>query len=280
MAALTFRHARVQRVRRLIARRSARTDEGAFVVEGATLLAEALAAGTPIESVYVAPGGHEGPSAVAVLNAQSAGARLFDLADGVLERIAGTVTPQPVLAVLPFIGVGLSELSASSLLVVCVDVRDPGNAGTVLRSAEAAGVDGVVCCDGTVDIYNPKCVRASAGSLFHVPVVAGGDALTVLQEIGGWGLQRLGTAGSRGDAYTEADLRRPTALVLGNEAHGLPVGPADRGVLDGVLDGLVHIPMSGRGESLNVGMACAVLSFEAARQRRLPACGDKGPSGG
>ena len=274
MAALSFRHAKVQRLRRLIARRSARIAERAFVVEGVTLLAEALAAGVAVESVYVAPGGHEGPSAAAVLSAHTAGARVYDLAEGVLERIAGTVTPQPVLAVLPFVGVGLEELSEATLLVICVDVRDPGNAGTVLRSAEAAGVDGVVCCDGTVDMYNPKCVRASAGSLFHVPVVAGGDALTVLQQIGGWGLQRLGTAVSRGQEYTQANLRRPTALVLGNEARGLPVAPLDR-----VLDGVVHIPMSGRGESLNVGMACAVLAFEAARQRRLPAAGNPETSG-
>jgi TrmH family RNA methyltransferase len=275
VAALSFRHAKVQRLRRLLARRSARTAEGAFVVEGATLLAEAVASGAAIESVYVAPGGHEGPAATAVLGAHATGARVYDLAEGVLERIAGTVTPQPVLSVLPFIGVGLEALSAATLVVVCVDIRDPGNAGTVLRSAEAAGVDGVVCCDGTVDIYNPKCVRASAGSLFHVPVVAGGDTLTVLQQIGGWGLRRLGTTVGHGEEYTQADLCRPTALVLGNEAHGLPASDA----LDSALDGLVQIPMSGRGESLNVGMACAVLAFEAARQRRLLCAGDEGTPG-
>jgi TrmH family RNA methyltransferase len=94
-------------------------------------------------------------------------------------------------------------------------------------------------------------------------VVAGGDAVTVLEQIGAWGLRRMGTAVGSGEAYTSADLRSPTAFVLGNEAHGLAEHP-----LGDSIDGWVHIPMVGRGESLNVGMACAVLCFEAARQRR------------
>jgi RNA methyltransferase, TrmH family len=246
-------------LRRLLGRRSARLADHAFVVEGINVLAEALHAGVAVESVYVAPGGHGS----VVEAAFAAGARVYDLAPGVLERVAQTTSPQPVIAVVPDMCIDLPALAGTDLIVVCVDVRDPGNAGTVLRSAEAAGAGGVVCCDGTVDITNPKCVRASAGSLFHVPVVAGGDAVTVLGQVGEWGMRRLGTAVASGEDYTSADLRRPTALVLGNEAHGLPES------LTPVLDGWVHIPMAGRGESLNVGMACAVLCFEAARQRRM-----------
>ncbi len=119
-------------------------------------------------------------------------------------------------------------------------------------------------CDGSVDVYNPKAVRASAGSLFNVPVVAGGEAVETLERIGGWGLKRLGAVAGRGDSYTSVDLARPTALVLGNEASGLPHALA----AGGVLDGEITIPMQGRAESLNVGMAAAVLCFEAARQRR------------
>ena len=188
---------------------------------------------------------------------------MHDLAPGVLERIAGTVTPQPVLAVVGMVDVPLDRLRGPGPVVVCADVRDPGNLGTVLRSAEAAGAAGVVCCDGTVDVYNPKCVRASAGALFHVPVVAGGAPVNVLAALGTSGWWRLGTAVGAGEAYTTADLAGPVAFVLGNEAGGLPteVEPA--------LDGHVHIPIEGRAESLNVGMACAVLCFEAARQRHL-----------
>jgi TrmH family RNA methyltransferase len=196
-----------------------------------------------------------------VARAVAAGVAVFDLAPGVMERVAATVTPQPVLAVARAVDVELSALAGASLVVVCVDVRDPGNLGTVLRSAEASGVGGIICCDGSVDVYNPKCVRASAGSLFHTRIVAGGEPVTVLGTLGGWGLRRIGARPDAGEAYHSADLAAPTALVLGNEANGLP------GSVAAALDGWVTIPMAGRSESLNVGMAAAVLCFEAARQR-------------
>ena len=231
-----------------------------FVVEGAKVLSEALAAGVPIEAVFAAPGA---PAAL-LDRAAAAGARVHDLAPGVIERVAGTVTPQPVIAILPYVDVDLDTLRGADLVVVCVDVRDPGNAGTVLRSAEAAGAGGVVCCDGCVDVYNPKAVRASAGSLFHVPVVSGGDPVEVLSRLGSFGLRRLGAVAGRGDDYTAADMVGPTAIVLGNEANGLPDGLT----MSASIDAEVTIPMTGRAESLNVGMAAAVLCFEAARQRR------------
>jgi TrmH family RNA methyltransferase len=229
------------------------------VVEGAKLLSEALAAGVRIEAVYAAPGA---PGEL-VDRAAGVGARIHELAPGVLERVAGTVTPQPLLAVVPYLDVDLDAVRGADLLVVCVDVRDPGNAGTVLRSAEAAGAGGVLFCNGSVDVYNPKTVRASAGSLFHVAVVAGIDAATALEQLGGWGLRRLGAVARGGVDYATVDLSRPTAFVLGNEASGLPDDLATRGLLDGEIT----IPMTGRAESLNVGMAAAVLCFDAARQR-------------
>lgn len=253
-------------------RRSAREAEHRFVVEGAKVLGEALAAGVAVESVFVDRSllatGSPTPQASTVEQlldrAHAAGSRVYELEPGVLARVADTVTPQPVLAIVAQIDVPLARLDelGADLVVVCVDVRDPGNAGTVLRSAEAAGAGGVVCCDGSVDVFNPKTVRASAGALFHLPVVAGGNAVEVLDQLGGWGLRRLGTASRGGQDYAETDLSCPVALVLGNEAHGLPTA------LNAVLDGLVTIPMAGQSESLNVGMAAAVLCLEASRQRR------------
>ncbi len=257
---LAFTSARVKRLRQLVERRAVRDRERAFVIEGPTLLADALDAGVRLEGVFVPPG----PPPAVVARAVAAGIPVHDLAPGVLERVADTVTPQPVLAVAAAVDVGLEALAGASLVLVCVDVRDPGNLGTVLRSAEAAGVGGIICCDGSVDIYNPKCVRASAGSLFHTRIVSRGDPVEVLGTVGGWGLRRLGTRADGGVAYTRADLAGPTALVLGNEAHGLPERAA------AALDGWVTIPMAGRAESLNVGMAAAVLCFEAARQRSSP----------
>jgi TrmH family RNA methyltransferase len=221
-------------------------------------LAEALSAGAGIQDVFVAPDGDD----AVVDDAVAAGARRHDLAPGVLERVADTVTPQPVAAILGAVDVALDALEGGDFFVITVDLRDPGNLGTVLRIAESSGASGVICCEGSVDMYSPKTVRASAGSLFHVPIVAGGEPLQVLDRVGRWGVRRLATNAHAGTPYDRVDLTAPTAIVLGNEAHGLDAN------LSAALDEAVTIPMAGRTESLNVGMAAAVLCFEASRQRR------------
>ena len=250
-------------MRRLLGRREARRAERAFVAEGTEVVRTGILAGAAPESLYVASGAEDDGAGVGVAEvvrlALAAGARVHELAPGVIERVASTVTPQPVLAVFPMLDV--PEVPAEAqLVVVLADVRDPGNAGTVLRTADAAGVGAVVVCAGAVDPYNPKTVRASAGSLFHVPVVLGEDAATVLRRLGLSGYRRLGAVARGGEDYAAVDWTARSAIVLGNEAWGLPDGLE--------LDGSVGIPMAGRAESLNVGTACAVLCFEALRQRR------------
>lgn len=263
LAALPYRHQKVQRLRRLIGRRSAREAERTFVAEGAKVVGEALDATSSVEALFVDPAA-AGPLDLAVVErAFAAGCRVFDLEKGVLERVAGTVTPQPVLAIVAMVDRSLQDLARDGVVVVCADLRDPGNLGTVLRSAEAAGARGVVCADGTVDPFNPKCVRASAGALFHVPLVVGGNTVEVLGQLGTWGLRRLGASVRGGESLWDCDLTGPLALVLGNEASGLSAE------VEAALDGLVSVPIEGRGESLNVGMAAAVLVYEAARQRRV-----------
>jgi RNA methyltransferase, TrmH family len=251
----------VRRLRRLLSKRAARWSERVFVAEGVEVVRTGMAAGAVPESLYVAAEGSGDPAAAEMADrAERLGVRVYELAAGVVGRVADTVTPQPILAVFPMADVPAVP-DHSRLVVVMADVRDPGNAGTVLRTADAAGVDAVVACGGTVDPYNPKTVRASAGSVFHVPlVVAHGGAKAVLEELAAAGLRRLGTVVRDGEDYATLDWSVPTALVLGNEAAGLPATLP--------LDGAVEIPMTGRAESLNVGMACAVLCFEALRQRR------------
>ena len=148
------------------------------------------------------------------------------------------------------------------LIVVTVDVRDPGNAGTVLRTADAAGVSSVIFSGDSVDPYNPKTVRASAGSLFHVPFAVQADPLTLATSLATAGYRTLATMVREGDDYTALDWSVPTALFLGNESAGL------RAEVVEAMGGSVVVPMEGRAESLNVGMACAVICFEALRQRR------------
>lgn len=248
----------------MVAKRGARWSERAFVVEGFELVRTALAAGAVPESVYVAAEGAAEPAAEEVAGrAEALGVRVHGLAPGVMARVADTVTPQPVLAVFPMVDVDLAAAAGGDLVVVMVDVRDPGNAGTVLRTADAAGAAAVVCCGGTVDPFNPKTVRSSAGSLFHVPLVVADDPRVALEGLGALGYRRLGTSVRGGEDYAVVDWRRPAAVVLGNEASGLPG--------DLPIDGRVEVPMAGRAESLNVGTACAVICFESLRQRRLGA---------
>jgi len=236
------------------------------VVEGAELLSVAVAAGADVEAVYVAPEGADAPAVREVTaTVLDGGGRVFDLAEGVMARVASTVTPQPLLAVVSYRPSPWSCVDGASLVVVCVDVRDPGNLGTVIRTADAAGVDAVVCCDGTVDPTNPKTVRATAGSLFHVPVVEGGATGDALAELVARGFTSVATVVRGGTDYVAFDWTRPVALVLGNEAAGLD------GDLVAGLDAGVTIPMAGRSESLNVGVSAAVLCFEALRQRRAGA---------
>lgn len=234
-----FTNPQVQRLRRLSGRRSARRDEGAFVVEGAMLVAEAVRAGWDVEVQFVAPGGQpvDGPP-------------VCELATGVLERVASTESPQPVLAIVRMKAAAV--VPPFPVALVGAGLADPGNLGTILRSAEAAGFDLVALTPGSVDPYSPKTVRASAGALFHVPVLIDVDPRSL-------GVELIGTSSHQGTPYTEADLSGPLALVIGSEAHGVPS--------DVPIDRWVTIPHAGRSESLNAAMAATLLAFEVRRQR-------------
>jgi RNA methyltransferase, TrmH family len=248
----------------LVDKRSARWAERVFVIEGVELVRAALDAEVVLEGVYVGAKGTEHSEVADLISrALGCGLRVYDLGPGVLERVADTVTPQPVLAIGAMVDVALDRaVSAAGLAVVCVDVRDPGNLGTVLRTADAAGAAAVICCGGTVDVYNPKTVRASAGSLFHVPVVVTAEPLATVSALSDAGLVLVGALAHGGDDYTSIDWSAPTALVLGNEASGLPEA------LVAQLDRRASIALEGAAESLNVSVAGAVLCFEALRQRR------------
>lgn len=270
MSALGARHQRVQRLRRLLRRSNVRGAEQAFVAEGVKVVEEAMEAGAPVESLYVAAEWRSSASTAAVVERAGAiGLRVFELGPGVMERVADTVSPQSVCAVVGTVDLGLDELlsrptpgSGPSLVLVCVDVRDPGNLGAVLRVAGATAVSGVICCVGTVDPYNPKVVRASAGALFRVPLVTDVLPDLAVERLAGLGYRCWATVPEGGTDYAVADLDGPTALVLGNEAAGLPADVLAR------IDGALTIPMAQGTESLNVAMTAAVLCFEAARRRR------------
>lgn len=252
----------MQQLRRLSGRRAARLEEGAFVIEGPTLLRDALAAGVEVREVFLTPDAAAGLAD----EAAAAGAVVRPVTPDVLARAVDTVTPQGVAAVAARVEVdlevALDGAAARPLTLVLSQVNDPGNAGTLLRAAEAAGAAAVLFCGGSVDPSNPKCVRASAGALFHLPVAIGGETGAVLEGLRERGVRTAATVVRGGTPYDEVDLTGPVAIVLGSEAHGLAPDLLD------AVDLRLTIPMAGRSESLNVAMAGSVLCFESLRQRR------------
>jgi len=270
MNRLGARDQRVQRLRRLLRRSSVRDAEHAFVAEGVRIVEAAFDAGAPVESLFVAAEWRSSASVTAVVErAGRTGLAVFELGPGIMERVADTVSPQSVCAVVESVDLGLDELLSRSgpspergLVLVCVDVRDPGNLGAVLRIAGATSVCGVICCEGTVDPFNPKVVRASAGAVFRVPLVTAVTPGEALGSLAVSGYRCWATVPRGGTDYEVANFDGPTALVLGNEGAGLPGEVVNR------LHGSLTIPMADGTESLNVAMTAAVLCFYAARRRR------------
>jgi RNA methyltransferase, TrmH family len=254
------RSSALQHLRRLSGRRRARLDAGQFVIDGPTLVAEAIEAGADVVEVYAEPGA---PTDV-VASARAAGIPVRDVESGALAKVTSPVTPQP-LAALAGLPAAPDDAVLEGLVLVLVGVADPGNAGTLLRVAEASGASAVVSCADAVDLWNPKCVRASAGALFRVPVLPAGDAADAVARLRGAGMTVLATTLDDATALDDVDLTGPVAVLLGNEAHGLPADVV------AAADIAVRIPMAGRVESLNVAMTGTVIAFEAARQRRVGA---------
>ena len=221
----------------------------------------ALDRGAALDTVFLGPAADRAFSAL-VARAEAAGVGVEVLKEGVLEKLGSTVTPQPVLATAPMPEWTPGDLARDGLVLVGVELGDPGNVGTILRSAEASGAAAIVLSAGSVDAYNPKVVRASAGAIFGVPVLEGWSAVEALDALGQQGRRRLAADARAGTPYDTVDFTVPSAVVLGSEAHGIPAG------LDDHLDGRVTVPMQGPAESLNVAMTAAVLCFESARQRR------------
>ena len=232
-----------------------------FVAEGPRVLDAALDRDAPLVEVYVGIDATAAARAAAE-RAAAAGIGVRTLAPGVADRVADARTAQGVFALAPLAPSSLDAIAGVSLAVVAPAIGDPGNAGTLVRSAAAAGAEIIVLGAGSVDAYNPKAVRASAGACFAIRIVEGVPAVEALQALGSAGVRRVGAAAAGGAAPEAVDLTVPTAVVLGHEVHGLAAGLP--------IDERVTIPMHG-AESLNVAMAGTVLLFEAASQRRAGA---------
>jgi TrmH family RNA methyltransferase len=245
-------------------KRGFRDEDRRFLVEGAQAVGEALADGK-LDSLFVAS--ETEPLAV---RAAQAGIPVDVVSERVMERLTSTVTPQGVVGVAPFVDRSIDGLAGPGVVTVLDEVRDPGNAGTILRSADAAGALGVVFAGSSVDPYNPKAVRASAGSIFHVPIVRGlatGDAVGSLRDRG-FSIVAMDMHGD--EELFEADLPRSTAFVFGKEAQGLSASTLE------AADRRVRVPHVGRAESLNLAAAATVSLFEWVRRGRAPSAALEG----
>lgn len=266
------RSPRVRAVAKL-AKKDARSETGLFLLEGPQALAEALTYRSElVVELYATPTALErytdlGQAAV------DAGVEVEFVTEQVLESMADTVTPQGVIAVCHQFPTSVKDIlrageHAPKLVVILEDVRDPGNAGTIIRAADAAGADGVILTGRSVDLYNPKVVRASTGSIFHIPIAVGVELPAVIERARGCGL-RVIAADIKGDdllaARAAGELAAPTAWVFGNEARGLQ----DEQLA--MADGALVVPIYGKAESMNLATAASVCLYESAFAQRVSA---------
>ncbi len=255
------------RAARQLAKRAFRERARCFLAEGPQAVREALRQPGVVTELFTT-GAAAARHAELASQAAAHGVAVHEVSGEVMAELAQTITPQGVLAVCRFIDVPLAKLAAAEpgLVVVLANVRDPGNAGTVLRTADAAGAQGVVFAAASVDPYNSKCVRSSAGSLFHLPVVAGVALTETVAALRGAGLRVLAADGSAGrslDAAARAgELAGPTAWLFGNEAWGLPAELLE------LADEALAVPIYGQAESLNLAAAAAVCLYASAASQR------------
>ncbi|MFE3326373.1 TrmH family RNA methyltransferase [Streptomyces sp. NPDC059176] len=267
------RSPRVAAARRL-AKRNFRSKDRLFIAEGPQAVREAVAHrsgdGPPtlVELFTTVEAAERYADIVGA--ARAAGARIHYASDAVLADVSQTVTPQGIVGVCRFLDLPFQEVLAARprLVAVLAHVRDPGNAGTVLRCADAAGADAVVLTDASVDLYNPKSVRASVGSLFHLPVAVGVPVEQAVSGLKGAGVRILAADGAGDDDLDDeldaGTMGGPTAWVFGNEAWGLPEETR------ALADAVVRVPIHGKAESLNLATAAAVCLYASARAQRTP----------
>ena len=244
-------------------KRKVREEDGIYIVEGLRMFVEAPQ--DKVREVYVSESFYKKKREELCLDAW--GKKLEILSDSVYGHVSDTKTPQGVLVVMEQMQYSLEEVitekeGKASLLMVLDNLQDPGNLGTILRAGEAAGVTGVVMSSDCVDIYNPKVIRSTMGSIYRMPFIYVENLPTVVKMLGEKEIHTYAAHLKGKRSYEEEDFTKGTAFLIGNEGNGLQDEVADAAEI------YVKIPMCGEVESLNAAIAASVLMFEAARQRR------------
>jgi RNA methyltransferase, TrmH family len=248
---------------KMLKERKHREDKKLYFIEGIRFVDEAIKENTEIVKVFVSQkleeinGGKEFLLKIEALNVES-----YLLTEKLFKEIADTENPQGVLALIRIKTCRIEDLSFNKGFLVILDtIQDPGNMGTIIRTADAAGAAGVIISKGSVDIYNPKVLRATMGSIFHVPICFFDNMADLIAGLRKRRIKVFAAHLNGNSNYFEQDMRESVAFVIGNEANGIS------GETALLTDKLVKIPMPGRAESLNASIAAALLMFEAVRQR-------------
>lgn len=262
---VSLHNPRIKYIRRLANHRF-RDKEKKFLVEGIRFVEEILASGWPVEMLVYSKKINDNPRVKNIL--ETAAARrvsMFEVEDDIFGELAETSTPQGIIAVATQRRYTPDDLTISegdtALLVLVDGVQDPGNLGAIVRSADAAGAGGVVLLKGTADIYNPKALRATMGSIFHLPVIQGAAADDVIPYLSRRGIKIVAGDPRASRVLFEVDFKVPCAIAVGGEAGGIG------DLIKESVDELARIPMPGRAESLNVAISAGIMLYEALRQR-------------
>lgn len=252
---------KVARARRLL-KRGFRESDGLFLAEGPQACREAAIAGK-VKDLFLTQEAFDRYSDIVEV-VENSGANITVCTGTVIEQFSSTVTPQGMTAVVSMWEQNPAEIfqKGNKLAVALTAVRDPGNAGSVIRVSDAAGAAGVVMSNDSVDLFNPKVVRASVGSIFHLPIATGQDLADTIAEARSAGMQVLAADAGGVSLYDEVELAKPTLWIFGNEAWGIP-----QEVLD-LVDQVVSIPIYGQAESLNLATASAVCLYASANAQR------------
>ncbi len=242
--------------------RKNREESKEFYIEGERFIEEALKEKEQIKRVFVSESFLNKRAYSPIFSAlEKEKADSCIVPDKLFREISDTENPQGIIAVMEMKQCGLSDfINSEGFVIILEALQDPGNMGTIIRTADAAGCRGIVVSKGCVDIYNPKVLRSTMGSIFHVPICFSDSLTSTIVEIKSKGFRVLGAHLSGALTVYEADMRGKTAIIIGNEANGM----SDEAAL--LVDQLLKIPMPGRAESLNASVAAGILMYEAVRQ--------------
>ena len=250
---------RIKNLTNLIQKSKARREQDVFITEGVKMFLEADM--DRIKEVYVSESFFEKGTAREKIEQ----CNYEVLSDDLFKKVSDTQTPQGILCVMKQYHYGIEDLfkKDNPLLLILEDIQDPGNLGTMVRTAEGAGVDGVIMSKATVDIYNPKTIRSTMGSIYRMPFLYTDDLHGIMKQLQEKGVKLYAAHLKGNQFYHELDFKGGTAFLIGNEGNGLKDETAD------AADIYMKIPMQGQVESLNAAVASVILMYEAARQRML-----------